>query len=77
MKIVGGPQKVRAGGTDGLETVLAARQSAKGGNQGQIDTLMTVARPQGLFYLVFVAPEDQFRQAQSVYETIVQSLKFP
>lgn len=77
MKVVGGPQKVRAGGTDGLETVLAARQSAKGGNQGQIDTLVTVARPQGLFYLVFVAPEDQFRQAQSVYETIVQSLTFP
>ena len=39
----------------------AAQRSPYGG--AETDALLTVARPEGLFYMVFIAPERQFRQS--------------
>jgi hypothetical protein len=38
--------------------------------------LLTVARPEGLFYMVFVAPQNQFSQLGGAFEPIVQSIQF-
>jgi predicted Zn-dependent protease len=38
--------------------------------------LLTVERPQGLFYLVLIAPENSFASAQPVFEQMLRSLRF-
>lgn len=42
----------------------------------ELDVLVTVVRPQGLFYVVFIAPESQFDSVQKTFEEIVQSVRF-
>ncbi len=44
--------------------------------QTEIDMLVTVARPEGLFYMVFVAPQDHYRNVQSTFELMLQSVQF-
>jgi predicted Zn-dependent protease len=44
--------------------------------RGETDVLLTVARPEGLFYLVLVAPTDDFQRYRSVFDAIVRSVRF-
>ena len=50
-------------------------QSPYRGEQ-EVDVLVTVARPQGLFYMVFVAPQSRFDSVQATFEEIVRSVRF-
>ena len=38
--------------------------------------LLTVARPEGLFYMVFIAPDQHFATAQTAFNEMVKSLRF-
>ena len=70
----GGSQKnVRVGGVNGLVTTLY-NQSPLGGRE--INMLVTAQRPEGLFYMIFIGPEKDFRQLQPVYEQMLQSVRF-
>lgn len=70
----GGNQKsVRIGGVSGLVTTLY-NQSPMGGRE--INMLVTAQRPEGLFYMIFIGPEKDFRQLQPVYEQMLQSVRF-
>jgi hypothetical protein len=70
----GGTQKsVRVGGASGLVTTLY-NQSPMGGRE--INMLVTAQRPEGLFYMIFIGPEKDFRQLQPVYEQMLQSVRF-
>jgi beta-barrel assembly-enhancing protease len=70
----GGSQKnVRIGGASGLVTTLY-NQSPMGGRE--INMLVTAQRPEGLFYMIFIGPEKDFRQLQPVYEQMLQSVRF-
>ena len=70
----GGSQKnVRIDGTSGLVTTLY-NQSPLGGRE--INMLVTAQRPEGLFYMIFIGPEKDFRQLQPVYEQMLQSVRF-
>jgi beta-barrel assembly-enhancing protease len=42
----------------------------------ETDMLLTVARPEGLFYLVFISPERKWDQAQPVFDRMIQSIHF-
>jgi hypothetical protein len=42
----------------------------------EIDVLATVARPDGLFYVVFIAPQSLFEQVQPIFEDILRSIRF-
>ena len=42
----------------------------------ETDMLVTVARPEGLFYLIFITPEQNWNETQSVYEHVVHSVRF-
>jgi len=42
----------------------------------ETDMLVTVARPEGLFYLIFVAPERDWNEAHLTFEYMVQSIHF-
>jgi hypothetical protein len=35
-----------------------------------------VQRPEGLFYMVFIAPQQEFSQLQAVFDRMVQSIRF-
>jgi hypothetical protein len=43
---------------------------------GEVDVLVTVARPQGLFYIVFIAPKSEFDKIQPTFEGVVRSVMF-
>jgi len=42
----------------------------------ETDMLLTVARPEGLFYLVFISPERKWDQTQAAVEHMIQSVRF-
>ena len=42
----------------------------------ETDMLLTVARPEGLFYLIFISPEKDWDQTHLMFEHMVQSLRF-
>lgn len=67
------PQRVRVDGSQGLLTMLSSA-SPYGG--AETDALLTVARPEGLFYMVFIAPERQFTNLQNALTQMIRSIRF-
>lgn len=66
-------QNVRLNGTDGLLTSLFNR-----GPQGapETDVLVTVMRPQGVFYVLCVAPRPDFPRLQAIFQQMLGSIRF-
>ena len=73
LRTAGGSRQVTVSGNPGLLIEMAA-ESPYGGVERNI--LLTVARPEGLFYMVFVAPENNFAQVEPAFEQMVQSIRF-
>lgn len=67
------PRRVRVAGADGLVTML---ESASPFGGGETDALLTVMRPQGLFYMVFIAPDRDYPQVQAAFEQMMSSIRF-
>jgi hypothetical protein len=67
------PRRVKVSGRDGLVTTLGAN-SPYGG--AETDTLLTVSRPEGLFYLVFIAPERGAPNQQDTFQRMMDSIQF-
>jgi len=42
----------------------------------ETDLLITVARPEGLFYLIFIAPDKDSTDARPIFDHMVQSLRY-
>jgi hypothetical protein len=68
-------RQVQVGGSPGLITTLSS-QSPLGQGQSETDVLVTVARPEGLFYMVLVAPSNNFQQIEGAFQQMVQSIRF-
>jgi hypothetical protein len=73
MQLAGNPRRVNVSGHPGLITELVSA-SPYGGRER--DVLLTVARPEGLFYMVFIAPEQGWRQIEPAFNHMVQSIRF-
>jgi hypothetical protein len=73
MRVQSGLRSVRVNGQPGAVAEMAGA-SPFGGSERSV--LLTVARPQGLFYMVFVAPDQLFGQAQTAFNSMMQSLQF-
>ena len=69
------PQRIRVAGQDALETLLNS-QSPYPNERGEVDMLVTMARQDGLFYLVFVTPKSEFSAAKPIYDAILKSIQF-
>lgn len=69
-----GSRRVRVNGQDGLETIVYSSSPFQG--EREVDTVVTLARPEGLFYLVMIAPETEQRNVQPIFESIVNSVRF-
>lgn len=64
---------VRVGNSEGLVTMMESNSPY--GN-AEVDALMTVVRPEGLFYMIFIAPQSEFRNVQSSFEEMIHSIRF-
>jgi len=42
----------------------------------ETDWLVTVARPEGLFYFIFITPEQNWSETQQVFDHMMQSIRF-
>ena len=73
LKVTQSPQQRQFGGSPGLIVGLSG-SSPYGGAERNI--LLTVQRPDGLFYMVFVGPEQGFAQLQPAFERMAQSIQF-
>jgi hypothetical protein len=73
LRVAGNARNVRVQGNPGMIVNLAGR-SPYGGAERNV--LLTVARPQGLFYMVFVAPEQGFNQLEPAFEEMLRSIQF-
>ena len=67
-------QSVRVGGANGLLTMLRG-ESPFGGVE--TDAVVTVVRPGGLFYLVWITPEKDYNRVEPSFRQMLNSLKFP
>jgi len=66
-------RSLRVNGAPALLTVLSGGSPFGG---PETNWLVTVARPEGLFYLVFVAPEYDFRNLEGTFNRMLSSLEF-
>lgn len=73
MRISKDPSKLRVGGQPALATTLT-NVSPLGGNE--TDYLVTVLRPEGLIYFVFVAPEKEFATYERTFRDMTDSIRF-
>jgi hypothetical protein len=67
-------RSVQVDGQPALLSTLYSRSPYRG--EQEMDVLATVARPEGLFYVVFIAPESLFDQVQPTFENVLRSVKF-
>ncbi len=73
MRVTKSQRQIRVAGKPALSMTLAS-DSPVGGRE--TDWLVTVDRPEGLIYFVFVAPEQEFASYQTVFQKILDSVRF-
>jgi hypothetical protein len=73
-----GAGKVRAitvGAKKGLVSPLESASPYKG--ETEVDMLLTVQRPEGVFYMILIAPGSEWSQVEGTFNSIVGSVRFP
>ncbi|MEI9813950.1 MAG: M48 family metallopeptidase [Acidobacteriota bacterium] len=75
MQQTGNAKNVKVGGMSGMLTPLASPSTLQDG-QKEIDMLLTVMRPEAIFYIMFVAPDSEWKSAQPAFDQAVNSLRF-
>ncbi|MCW5981210.1 MAG: M48 family metalloprotease [Bryobacteraceae bacterium] len=68
-----GSRKVRVDGQAGLSTMLSSESPYRGATEA--DLLVTVSRPEGLYYFVFVAPQQEWSMFQPAFDKMLQSVR--
>jgi len=73
MRVSGAAKSVMVDGAAGLVSMLA-EESPFGG--GETDRLVTVSRPEGLEYFVFVAPDRDYARVEKTFQQVVDSVRW-
>ena len=73
MQTAGAGKSVTVDGVNGLMTMLS-EDSPFGG--GETDGLVTVARPGGLVYVVFVAPDRDYTRVEKTFQQVLDSVRW-
>jgi hypothetical protein len=68
------PRETRVGGKSAIVTTLYSDSVFQG--QTEVDRLVTVAHPNGMLYLVFIAPDSEAQYANGAFDTMLQSVRF-
>jgi hypothetical protein len=77
MRQAGQGRNVRVAGQRAILTPLesASPYSGNTGQQRETDMLLTLAHADGLFYIVFIAPESEWSATQPAFDRVVSSLR--
>ena len=67
-------QRFNLNGVNALATRLQGPSPFQGTNEALV--LITAERPNGLFFILFIAPERDMNTAQPVYDQIIRSIRF-
>jgi hypothetical protein len=73
MRIIRSPESIRVDGQRSLSTDLS-NDSPLGGRE--TDWLVTVPRPEGLLFFVFVAPDGDFQSYNHTFRVMLDSIRF-
>ncbi|HEV2690964.1 MAG TPA: M48 family metalloprotease [Bryobacteraceae bacterium] len=73
MHIARDARNIEVDGHPALLTTLYSTSPYRG--EQEVDVLVTVSRPDGLFYLIFIAPQSEFDQIQRTFEDILRSVR--
>ena len=73
MRIVSRPEYFRVNG-QGAESTYLTNDSPLGGRE--TNWLVTLQRPEGLLFIVFVAPDRDFRNYESTFQNMLRSVRF-
>jgi len=68
------PREITFGGKRAIVTTLNSESIFQG--QTEVDLLVTLPHPDGIFYIVFVTPESESQYANRVYEQMLESMRF-
>jgi len=71
----GTARSVKVGTQTGILTPLAS-PSPYGQNGKEVDMLLTIARPEALFYAVFIAPQSEWTAVKPAFDNTVGTLQF-
>jgi hypothetical protein len=74
MRLVHQHERMRLGGQSALSTFLSNASSA-GGRES--DWLVTTLRPNGLLYIVCVAPQNDYDSYDRAFQALIDSVRFP
>ena len=74
MQLSQNPRRLKVDGNQALITMLSSGSPLNGG--AETDALLTVSRPEGMFYMVFIAPSSEFGKIEPVFNDIVRSVRF-
>ena len=66
-------RSIEVDGHPALLTTLYSTSPYRG--EQEVDALVTVARPDGLFYLIFIAPQSEFDSIQRTFEDVLRSVR--
>jgi beta-barrel assembly-enhancing protease len=61
-------------GQTGLLTTLTSQSPYRG--EAETDALVTISRPEGLFYLACIAPSSEWKSIEPIFEQMLQTLHF-
>ena len=67
-------KRVRVEDSPGLVTTLVSDSPYAG--QAETDVVLTVERPEGVFYIIFIAPQAEFKSLQDAFDEMVSSIRF-
>ncbi|MBL8227971.1 MAG: M48 family metalloprotease [Bryobacterales bacterium] len=68
------PKRIQVSGAPAMLNVMFNKSPFQ--NQREVDAIVTVQHPQGLFYMVLIAPESEYQAAQPAFEQMIQSIQF-
>ncbi len=74
MRVANSSRSITAGGASALLTELTSQSPYA--NESEVDLLITVARPEGLFYAVLITPRSQYKNVRPVFQRMLESIRF-
>ena len=74
MRVQGASKSARVNGQPALITTLQSPSPFAG--ETEIDTLVTVERPEGLFFVVLIAPQSLAGNLQSTFNAMLSSIRY-
>ena len=74
MRVIRYHEGIRVDGENALSTYLSNDSPITGGSR-ETDWLITLARPDGLVFIVFTAPEREFQSYESVFQQMLGSVR--